>query len=244
MMTELKLKEPFKKTIADFIDGLKKIYVDDLISVILYGSAASNEFSEHFSNLNLLVILKNTGLGSLKKVTGLVNHPKFRIIQPLFLTEDYINKSLDVFPIEFIDMQENYSLLYGKDILKGINVDTKNLRFQCEQELKVKLINLKQQYLKISRDDKRGLSLLLYKNFTSLVHLLRNMLRLKGKPVPYLKEEILQSFSAEFKIDTTTLKRILDLKNNPKKVTLGEILVLLDNFVIELERIIAIIDEL
>ncbi len=244
MIAELKLKEPLKKTIAGFIDGLKKIYTDDLISVILYGSAASNEFSEHFSNLNLLVILKNTGLCSLKKATGLVNHPKFRIIQPLFLTEDYITKSLDVFPVEFIDMQENYSVLYGKDILKGINIDTKNLRFQCEQELKVKLITLKQQYLKISRDDKKELSYLLFKSFTSVLYLLRNVLRLKLGQAPYLKEDILKSFSAEFKIDTTILKRILVLKNNPKKVTLGEILVLLDNFVIELERIIEIIDEL
>jgi len=34
------------------------------------------------------------------------------------MTEEYIAKSKDVFPIEFLDMQENYAVIYGKDVLK------------------------------------------------------------------------------------------------------------------------------
>ena len=58
------------------------------------------------------------------------------MINPVFFTEDYIIRSTDVFPIEFLDMKENHVTLYGKDLFEAIAVDTKNLRFQCEQEIK------------------------------------------------------------------------------------------------------------
>ncbi|MDP3732602.1 MAG: hypothetical protein Q8R31_06270, partial [Candidatus Omnitrophota bacterium] len=177
-MEELKISGKLKNILQQFIRGLKDIYQEELISIILYGSAVSGEFIEKHSNLNLLAVLENTNLENLKRAARLIN--KFSIINSLFLTEDYIRRSTDVFPIEFLDIQENYSVLYGKDILKGVNIDIRNLRFQCEQELKAKLITLRQLYLKINRD-KPALKDLLLRSITSILHISRNVLRLKGK---------------------------------------------------------------
>jgi len=143
-MQELKLPDKLGNRLKEFTEGLKEIYQQDLVSLILYGSAASGEYVSKHSNLNILVVLKNTQQNELIKAVKLVK--KFGTINPLFLTEDYIASSTDVFPIEFLDMQENYSLLFGKDVLKSINIDISNLRFQCEQELKSKLINLKNDH--------------------------------------------------------------------------------------------------
>jgi len=131
----------------DFVKGLRSIYGEGLVSAILYGSAASGEYSSANSNVNLAVVLDDSGLANIARAARLVNKRKFRLVKPVFFTEKYIASSTDVFPLEFLDMKENNIVLYGKDLLKDVRVDEKNLRFQCEQELKSKLINIKTAYL-------------------------------------------------------------------------------------------------
>jgi len=240
-MQELSLPQKIKKICTDFTERLKDIYADDLISVILYGSAASGEFIDKHSNLNLLVILKDTDLGNLKKSSSLIN--KFSKVSALFLTESYVLCSIDIFPIEFLDMQENYFVLYGKDILKEINIDTRNLRFQCEQELKVRLINLRQLYLSINKDTV-ALRNLLFKSFTSILHISRNVLRLKGKKPAYKKEEILKEMAREFRIDKDVWGRILKARALEIKLSNKDIEQLFINFTREVENIVDIVDKL
>jgi hypothetical protein len=212
-----------------------------LISSVLYGSAASGEFVDKHSNLNILVVLKNTDLENIKKSSGLIR--KFSMIDPLFLTEDYIKTSTDIFPIEFLDMQENYYVLYGKDVLKDITVEINNLRFQCEQELKAKLINLRQAYLRLNKD-KLSLRNLLFKSSNSILHILRNVLRLKGKGAPYLKQDILKEVALEFQIDISLWEKILASRNKQIKINHKDIEDLFIKFIKDLEKIIEIVDKL
>lgn len=240
-MQELSLPDKLEKSVQDFIQRLKDTYQDGLISVILYGSAASGEFIDKHSNLNLLVVLRSTDLENLKKAASLTN--KFRMINPLFFTEKYINSSTDIFPIEFLDMQENYLILYGRDVLKDINIDIKNLRFQCEQELKSKLINLRQLYL-TANNDEPALRRLLFKSFTSVLHILRNVLRLKGRKPPYKKEDILKEVALEFEFDSKNWNKILAAKNKQIKLRQKDTEGLFVNFVRELEKIVETVDRL
>ncbi len=240
-MQEINISEKLKNSISLFVDRLKSIYAEQLVSVIFYGSAVSAEFVNKHSNLNFLIVLKDTDLSILKKASGIVR--KFRLFEALFLTEDYINSSTDIFPIEFLDMQENYKVVYGKDLLKDILIDTKNLRFQCEHELKVKLIALRQLYLRFSRDN-LILQGALLKSFTSVLHISRNILRLKGKPAPYKKELIIGSLAATFPIDITVWQRILSIKNKEEKLSGLNTEALFIQFVKEVEKVVAVVDQL
>ncbi|MDD5238670.1 MAG: nucleotidyltransferase domain-containing protein [Candidatus Omnitrophica bacterium] len=241
-MGGLNLTGSTKGIIDDFLMRLKKAYQGGLVSVILYGSAASGEFAEKQSNINLLVVLEDAGLKNLNKISGLLNKNRFQIIRPLFFSEDYIKNSLDVFPVEFLDIKENYLVLYGRDVLSGLEIDIRNLRFQCEQELKAKLINLKSAYLR-SRD-KSFLRGLLFKSCTSILHILRNVVRLKGATPSYLKKDILEEIQRELLIDTGNFKRILDLKNTNSKLSYKEIEALFLALVEDLEKIVGLIDKL
>ena len=238
-MRELNLSEKLNKNVQDFISGLKENFGQDLISVILYGSAASGEFVDKHSNLNFLVVLQNTDLATLKKATGLAE--KFTHINPLFLTEKYIASSTDIFPIEFLDMQENYLLLSGKDVLKDIDIDLKNLRFQCEQELKAKLLSLRQLYISINKN-KTELRLLLLKSFTSILHILRNVLRLKDKIPAYKKDLLLKELAAEFNINLTGWEKILAARLKKTKLSNQETEGLFKDFVEDLEKLVDIVD--
>lgn len=240
-MEKLELKDKIKDNLKDFIQGLKNIYQDRLVSVIIYGSAASGEFKEKYSNINLLVVLDDTSLENLKMVSGLLNKPKFQKFNPLFFSPDYLNKSTDVFPIEFLDMKENYLVLSGEDILKDLTIDTKNLRFQCEEELKTKLINIKGFYLR-NKNNKAAITNLLFKSFNSILHILRNIVRLKGITPTYLKGDILKQLEQEFQIDIDAFNKILEVKNKNLRLKHKEVENLLFTFVAQLEKIINIVD--
>lgn len=241
-MEQLNVPQKFKNILNHFIKSLKDIYGDGLISVILYGSAASGEVTYKHSNINLLVILNDMRLDNLNKISKLINKHRFSALSPLFFTEDYIMSSTDVFPIEFLDMKENYMVLFGKDVLKDLQIDARNLRFQCEQELKGKLINIKSVYLR--NKNKYALRNLMFKSFTSIMHILRNLLRLKGKSPAYLKEDVLNEVSGEFHIDTTNFKKILEAKNKNLRLSYRQIGTLFFNLVEDLEKIVNIVDKL
>jgi len=223
-----------------FLERVRAIYGNDLVSAILYGSAAGGELPDRHSNINLLVVLADTGLPTLAKVSGLVGSRRFRAIAPVFFTEAYMRNSADVFPIEFLDMKENYAVLYGKDVLKDLAVDLKNLRFQCEQELKSKLIQIKRQY--ITAKGKGDLERLLFRNFTSAVHILRNLLRLKGQTPPYQKNIILSDVERSFAVKTTVMNEVLWAKTKNMPLTEKDLDGLLIGFVGELESVTGIVD--
>ncbi|MFA4992428.1 MAG: hypothetical protein WC571_00500 [Candidatus Omnitrophota bacterium] len=240
-MKKLPLPPKLEREINLFILDLNKIYKEDLLSIILYGSAASSEFVPVYSNLNILVILRSTALDELKKATREVN--KFKNLAPLFLTEEYILSSIDIFPIEFLDMQENYMLLYGKDFLKDLRMDLRNLRFQCEQELKIRLLNLKQLYLGLNNHP-AALKEPLIKAFTSVLHILRNVLRLKNKQPPYKKEDLLKELAVHFKIDLSSWGKILTAKLKRARISKKETEGLFIVFASDLEEIIRTVDVL
>ncbi len=242
-MDTLKLNNSLRRKIDEFVRGLEDVYKEGLVSVILYGSAASGEFIDAHSNLNLLVVLKDIGLDNIKRSSGLVNKHKFEMFMPLFFSREYIVSSTDVFPIEFLDMKENYVLLAGENVLKDISIDLKNLRFQCEHELKLKLIHLRQFFLKRNKD-KDALKDMLFKSTNSVIHILRNIIRIKGKAPAYLKQDIIKQIEDILPVDTQAWSKILAAKNKQVKLSPDEIDQLFKKFIDDLEKLVDAVDKL
>ena len=242
MVNDLKLPDKVKNILHDLVTALQGAYGDDLTSVILYGSAASGEFSAVHSNVNCAVILRDTSLPALGKIVPILNKGKFRRLNAIFLTEAYIKNSADVFPVEFLDMKENHRILYGKDVLAGLNIDIKNLRFQCEQELKSKIINIKRAYL--TSMNSPDLDKLLLKFFTASLHILRNILRLKNGRAVYRKEDILNGIAGGFHIDVSNMKKILEAKSANRRLPRKAARELFVSIVGDLEKISDAVDRL
>lgn len=239
-MERSNLPQGTKKTIADFTAKLKSVYEEDLLSVIVYGSAASGNFIERRSNIDLAIILNDASLPNLARSAALIRKRKFRVINPIFFTEDYIRRSADVFPIEFLDMRDNHCAIYGRDILKDVEISTVNLRFQCEHELKAKLLGMRRFYLR--NTDKALLRQALFKYFTSCMHILTNLIRLKIKKRPQSTEELLRSMSEELKIGTSSLAEIFSARDRQAQLSHGDAVRLFTAFVSDLEKIVDAVD--
>ncbi|MBF0532633.1 MAG: hypothetical protein HQL23_05980 [Candidatus Omnitrophica bacterium] len=243
-MPELKLAEGLRMHIQAFVADLQQLYQDDLVAVSLYGSAASGELSPAHSNVNILVVLRNTDIATLEKARKITLGLTKRRIEPLFLSQPAMLDSCDVFPIEFMDMRENHICLHGPDVLAELKIDLKHLRFQCEQELRSKSILLKQQYLRIDSRDRKILAKLLFQSLTSVGHLLRNLLRLKGQGPVYAKEEVFRQAAADFKVDSGVFLKILAAKQSAAPLKADVLRALFADYVRELDKIIESVDKL
>ena len=133
-----------EKQINEFVSRLRVAAGANLQSVILYGSAADGEFHPDFSNVNLLCILRESSFAALTAIASAVEWwTKQKHHAPLVLTERRIERSADVFSIEMLDMQQRHRLLFGDDVLSGLQVPMHLHRAQLEYELREKLILLR-----------------------------------------------------------------------------------------------------
>src|SRR5690606_15091634 len=113
-----------------------------------YGSGARGDYVPGKSDINFLVVLAREGPGDLEKALPLV--PKWRkraVAVPLFMTKALIDSSMDVYPVEFLNMKRHYVVAFGEDVLQGLLFDKKALRLQCERELKGKVMLLRSGFL-------------------------------------------------------------------------------------------------
>lgn len=192
-----------------FARKLSECYGEALVSVVLYGSAARGDYREGVSDLNVLVLLRSTDPTTLRLGTEIArewategNPP------PLTLSETEWRASADVFPIEYGDMLDAHLVLHGSSPFEELHIDWKDLRLQCEHELKSKQIQLREQYLLLSGDPD-GLGKLLTRAFPTFLTLFRAGLRLVGDVVPRDPEAAIAAIGARVGFDPEPFREVL-----------------------------------
>jgi len=63
------------------------------------------------------------------------------------VTQDDLRTSTDIFPIRYRNLQHDYSVLAGTDVLADLTFDLEHVRLRCEQELSNVLIRLRNRYV-------------------------------------------------------------------------------------------------
>lgn len=231
-------------TPEEFTEELKKIYVDNLKSVILYGSAASGEYLKKISDFNLLVILERASLSELKKISPLVKKwIKLGNPPPLMFTLERFRSSSDVFPIEFLDIRDCRKILYGFDPFPDLTIETQNLRLELEHELKGKLIQIRERYLTTEGKPKQVKELLI-KSFSTFLVLFRNVLRLYGEEPPLKKLVALEKLAAKIPFDLEVFQKIEELRKGNKSIPDIEIETIMERYLKAIETITDTVDKL
>ncbi len=247
-MSELKqldsLNPQAAQLVEPFADELLQIEPANIIAVIVYGSATGVNFIKGRSNINLLIVLRQLGFIHLKGYQKLIyKAKKKKIVAPLFLTKEHILSSLDVFPIEFWEMKDNYVIIYGEDVFSDIYIDPADLRMQCERELKSRLIHIRQGYLEAA--EKSGwLKLLLEESLSSVLPIMRNIIRLYGKRPPVKKEDIIERIKVEFNLSDSPFLDILKLKEKNKPPSKEILEAILNDYLQQIQQLAKVVDKL
>src|SRR5450759_4329150 len=139
-------KHPMEKLLAQLIGKLRKAYGDLLVSVVLYGSAATGDHHADFSDINILCVLSDISPRELAAGEAIFRWWREQgSPSPLLLTEPELVTSADCFAIEFHDIQRQHCLLHGKDVITALAIDDSFYRAQVEHDLRAKLLRVRQK---------------------------------------------------------------------------------------------------
>ncbi|MDY7032871.1 MAG: hypothetical protein SVY10_13305 [Thermodesulfobacteriota bacterium] len=233
-------QEIFQEITQDYKHALG----NDLLAIILYGSGASGDYVPKKSDLNFLIVLSEEGINSLERCFKVVSQWRKRNVNiPLFLTKEYIESSLDSFPIEFLNMKMNYEVVYGEDVLSPLTFEKRHIRVQCERELKGKLLQLRQGYLDTSQKSGNMQSLIV-RSIPAFTAIFRALLHLREKDVPARKEQIISQTCDEFQLNHDVFKTLLNVRDKEKKLSKEEVDSLIHRYITEIRRLSSLVDTL
>ncbi len=227
-----------------FLDEILNNYKEEIHSIYIIGSALTKDFDPKQSDINSIFVLNRMDLKFLELVAPLgKKYGKKKVAAPLIMTPEYIMNSLDVFPVEFLNMKLLHSTVFGQDLFQDLEIKPSNLRLQCERELKVRLIGLRQGYISSSGDAKalREMFINLFSGYTPLF---RAIIMLMGKQPPLENEEVLAVLEEVSGVNTTVFKTILKEKKQKTKSSLTSVNAIFRDYYEATEKLGEITDEI
>jgi predicted nucleotidyltransferase len=212
------------KTKLDTLIGtLKKEMGDDLVSVLVHGSAVRGGWREG-SDVDLVIVLKKSDRERLEAVANSIQGARWSSrIESMILIENEIVRAADVFPVFYEDIKRHHEVLFGSDPFAELKIERHHLRLRIEQELREGQIRLRRAMVDAlgSTDAVRGAVARKIKQVRSP---LRALLALKDKP-PADDElsTVLRAAGEAFGIDVGPLLRVVE-EPRPAHDTLVQLL--------------------
>lgn len=231
----------------DILEPLTRDYLEaygkDLVSLMLYGSAAGGDYIKGKSDINILVVLTPKGIERLDACLPLVKTWRKRnVAVPLLMTKEFIASSIDAYPIEFLNMQNNSQLIYGENVLEPLTFKPGDLRLQIEREIKGKILWLREGYLECGGSEKR-LREMIGRSITAFVAIFNALLYLRTENIPRNKKETIMRTAETFGLDTGVYESCLAIRGGIRPSG-GAIAVIFKKYLAETKKIAQTVDQL
>jgi predicted nucleotidyltransferase len=227
--------------LTELVSRLKKGAKDNLLSVILYGSAATEEFHPGHSDLNVLCIMQSLGRDDLSKLHAASawwakkGHPA-----PLFFTLNELYRSADVFAIELVDIKAARRILYGEDVIASLHVPMDLHRVHVERELRNNTLRLRQHYLMHPADSRKTLELML-SSISTFAALFRHALIALGEDPPPTKRATVDRLGSVLGFDPSPFHAVLEIREGRKRGRDVDVQAAFDAY---LDRVTKVADEM
>lgn len=248
MLTHGELRiEPAAEVLEATRQWLEKIRTalgGDLVAAYLTGSVLTQGFDLRHSRVNVLVIARDLdvkALDALRDQLPVTKKPPH--FDPLFLTRGQIEKSLDVFPIEWVDIQERHLRIEGEDLFQSLEVPRTYLRLQCEHELRRNQIQLRRAYIGTG-SNAAELTRALRASASSFATLFRTLLRLGGETPPADAGRVIERVAEMHRLDAQGLLVAHLVRYSGRRYALDEITSLYRRFLAEVDRLVVAIDQM
>lgn len=206
--------EQTQQKLDEFVQRMRTASPDNLKSIVLYGSAATGEFHEGHSNVNLLCLVESGDPARLEPFHSTVEwwigkgHPA-----PLIFTLDELRRSSDIFAIELLDMQARHKMLFGEEFLAGITVPLRYHKLQVERELRANWLRLRQTFLAAPRKAHLDVMVAAASSFNTLF---RHALTALGEPAAQNKRDTIERIAKLTGADAGGFLAVLDFREKKK----------------------------
>jgi len=233
-----------RDSVTAFAEKLLTALGENLKSITVVGSSLTEDFRPGQSDINTVLVLGKQTLTSLNAVASMAKPmSKKKISPPLLMTQSYIERSRDVFGVEFLDFQLAHETIMGDDPFASLVFDKKDIRIQCERELKAMLIRLRQGYIAAAANKKLVRDILI-STARGMAPLLRAMLWLKDIERTARAVPTFNSAAGEFSIDTNPLKSAIIWRHEKIRLSETEMENSFESVYSVIEQLAGIVDEL
>jgi hypothetical protein len=229
-------------TLDNLVSAVRGACDTDLIGVVLYGSAAGRDYHGSASDQNVLMLVRDAGIGRLRTLApcvrqwiGAGNPP------PLLLTLGEWQGRSDVFAIEYSDLLERHRVLFGALPMEGVSVRRRDLRLQLESESMGKLLRFRRGVMTTAGDAERARGLL-DESFSSILALLRGTLHLHGEVPPDSSEALCDRVAALAGFDSAPFRAVLNSRRSGTRLRDDAVDGVVGGYLEALERLVAHVD--
>jgi predicted nucleotidyltransferase len=203
---KVKVSDAIQKRLDDLIVALRKAHGEDLVSVLVHGSAARGGWRDG-SDVDLVIVLRSAPRKALEDSANALQIARFQSrIEAMVLVESEIDRAADVFPVFYNEIKRCHVLIHGKDAFANLKIEPHHIRLRIEQELREAQIRLRRAIIDAqgSKDTLRGVIVRKIKQVRSP---LRALLDRKGVTVEDDLPSVLKAAGDAWKVDVAALSR-------------------------------------
>ena len=132
-----------------------------------------------------------------------------RVAVPLMLSAAELERTVDIFPLEYAAIIADHAVVRGADPFAGMTIDAGDVRRAIEAQAKSHLIHLREAYLE-TRGETTRIAQILAASAPSFRALLTNIARLTGAPDGTPPDEALAAMAhRQIGLDAALLREIL-----------------------------------
>jgi len=238
------LPEQIRQALALFGEGLRTGLGNNLQSITVVGSSLTQDYRAGRSDINTVLVLNRFSPDCLNVIAGMAKPmSKKKISVPLLMTPAYIERSLDVFGVEFLDFQLTHRTILGSDPFSQLRFEKKNVRLQCERELKAMLIRLRQGYIAAAAKKKMVRDIIIA-GAKGLAPVLRAMLWLKDIDRPAETVPTFNKAATEFAVRMESLITTGNWRHEKFRLQEAEVKNAFESIYAAVEQLAAAVDKL
>jgi predicted nucleotidyltransferase len=154
------LAENVKRVLEGFIQALKDAFGSDLVSVVLYGSAAEGKMRAA-SDVNVIVVFTHFSRASAERIREPLNLAATAVrMRAMFLLVEEIGPASEAFAQKFADILHRRKILHGTDPFDGLKISRFAEIYRLKQVLLNLTLRLRESYISHGGNDEEVTALI------------------------------------------------------------------------------------
>ena len=185
------LAENVELVLNGFLQSARQAFGPDLLSVVLYGSAAEARMRAA-SDVNVILVLSRFNGAAATKIREPLNLAATAVrLRVMFLLQDEVAPASEAFAQKFTDILHRRKIIYGPDPFEGLTISRFAHIYRLKQVLLNLTLRLREGYISHGGNDRgndAGLAALIAESSGPLRTSAASLLELEGAPSQPPKE--------------------------------------------------------
>jgi hypothetical protein len=216
----------------------------NLAGLIIYGGLARGRFRAGQSDVDLVVLLRETSVAALSTIAPALRFA-WRALrdEPFILSPDEVPRLALLFPTKLLDIQAHHVVLFGEDPFIAVSASREEIRYRTEQELRNLGLRLRRRFVAVA-DDEQGQVQAIRAVIRPLAIQLGWLLRVSGHEVQASDQSasIFGEAAKAWKLDGELLSQLVAMRTDGG--TTGDSRTLFDRLLKTIARVAEIAQEL